>query len=145
MVCGYSKKYLFCVFDEIDDSKYEYRFRGAFLWAMPESDLDGKVREAWERTVYLAKHGIEFTISENKNGPIVHNNLPSKTDDLIVHVRPHANKAIYVFKDGTTIGSGNAQTDGDELLDGTIITKQCFFLNNDYVLGLVNKYLPLKD
>ena len=78
---------------------------GLSLWAMPESDLDGKVREAWERTVYLAKHGIEFTISENKNGPIVHNNLPSKTDDLIVHVRPHANKAIYVFKDGTTIGS----------------------------------------
>lgn len=139
------EKYLFCVFDEIDDSKYEYRFRGTFLWAMPESDLDGKVREAWERTVYLAKHGIEFTISENKNGLIVHNNLPAKKDNLIVHVRPHASKAIYVFNDGKMIGSGNIQTDGDELPDGTIVTKQCFFLNNDYVLGLVNKYLPLKD
>ena len=139
------EKYLFCVFDEIDDSKHEYRFRGTFLWAMPESDLDGKVREAWERTVYLAKHGIEFTISENKNGLIVHNNLTAKKDNLIVHVRPHASKAIYVFNDGKMIGSGNIQTDGDELPDGTIVTKQCFFLNNDYVLGLVNKYLPLKD
>ncbi len=139
------EKYLFCVFDEIDDSEYEYRFRGTVLWAMPESDLDGKVREAWERTVYLAKHGIEFTISENKNGLIVHNNLPAKKDNLIVHVRPHASKAIYVFNDGKIIGSGNIQTDGDELPDGTIVTKQCFFLNNDYVLGLVNKYLPLKD
>ena len=54
-------------------------------------------------------------------------------------------KFYSVFDDGKIIGSGNIQTDGDELPDGTIVTKQCFFLNNDYVLGLVNKYLPLKD
>lgn len=140
-----NEKYLFCVYDEINDSEHEYRFRGVFLWAMPEKDLDGKVREAWERTVDLAKNGIEFTIGNNKNGSIVHNNLPSKTDNLIVHVRPHTSKSIYVFNDGTIIGSGDVKTNGDELPDGTIITKQCFFLNNDYVLGLVNKYLPLKD
>ena len=133
-------KFLLCVFDEIDDKTKQYRFRKSLLWNMPESDLDTTVKEVWEDTKQKAINGIELIKQSNNKGQIYFsNNLIKGTDKKIVHVRPHAAKAIYKFIDGTTYGDGVLTRDGDELPNGVIITKQCFFLNNSYILeSIVN-------
>ena len=107
---------------------------------MPESDLDTTVKEVWEDTKQKAINGIELIKQSNNKGQIYFsNNLIKGTDKKIVHVRPHAAKAIYKFIDGTTYGDGVLTRDGDELPNGVIITKQCFFLNNSYILeSIVN-------
>jgi DNA mismatch repair protein MutH len=98
------------------------------------------VQEEWEDTKQKAINGIELIKQSNNKGQIYFsNNLIKGTDKKIVHVRPHAAKAIYKFIDGTTYGDGVLTRDGDELPNGVIITKQCFFLNNSYILeSIVN-------
>ncbi len=136
------EKYLLCVFREIDNEKKEYLFNGAFIWSMPESILDTEVCRVWDTARSLAVNGIEFKVENNRKGQYVINNLPKHSESNVIHVRPHASKSIYVFNDGTSIGSGNISTDGDELPDGTIITKQCFFLNNGFIKQIIMSKYP---
>lgn len=132
------EKYLFCIFDEIDKSKKEYRFRGVKLWAMPEKDLETMVREQWLKTKQILLEGPIFELKQQKYGKIiVKNNLPKQSDRKIVHVRPHTQKSIYDLGDGTVIGNGNIKIDGDELPDGRIMTKQCFFINREYIIDAI--------
>lgn len=133
-----TEKYLFCIFDEINDSDKEYRFRKAFLWNMPESDIDSKLKNDWLSVIDVFNSGLSLKKKQIKGGKIIiENNLPSKNMTNIVHVRPHTSKRIYRFKNGSILGDGNLKTDGDELPDGRIITKQCFFLNNKYMLKII--------
>jgi DNA mismatch repair protein MutH len=89
---------------------------GAFFWNMPSSDLD-QVREVWTNTQNIAIRGVEFSKAAGRRG----NNLPKASDNRVCHVRPHG-------RDGN---------DTDTLPDGSMITKQCFWLNNTYIAALV--------
>lgn len=127
-------RFFFVAFDANEEGNY--RLRGARFWSMPRKDLDGPLRLCWERTRDLARDGITFRKKFDKNGKLVIvNNLPKQSDGLVGHVRPHASHAAYMLKDGTRIG--NIERDGDRLPDGQWMTRQSFWLNSDYVYGIV--------
>jgi hypothetical protein len=81
-----------------------------------------------------------LTKKEQKNGFVIENNLPKKKDNRIIHIRPHSQKSFYVLEDGEICGSGT-YSDADQLPDGRWMTKQSFWLNNDYVMSVLNESL----
>lgn len=132
-----STKFLFIVFKEMNN---EYRLIGVQLWNMPNDDLviAGKDWMKFHNTII---DGVQFKITHDKNGKqIIKNNLPKKSDINIIHMRPHTSKSYYVFKDGSAHGNGKF-SDSDELPNGCRMTKQSFWLNNDYVLKQLDKSL----
>lgn len=128
-------RFLFVSFQKVGDSMW---LEGARFWSMPMSDIEGPLRECWERTKDVIANGVELTIKIDKNGEaIIKNNLPKISDEgSIAHVRPHASKRGYKLEDGSIYGEPDKY--GDELPDGRIMTKQSFWLNNDYVYGIVS-------
>lgn len=123
-------KFLFIVYKESD---FEYIFLGGTFWSMSEDDLEHIVKQEWENIQAKVLEGIKFSV---KNG-VVSNNLPKKSQTKIIHLRPKANKAAYKLNGG--FSCGNIKIDGDELPNGEWMTRQCFWLNNDYVLGQIEK------
>lgn len=121
------------------------RLDGARFWSMPTKDIDGPLRDCWERTKETVAEGVKLTISIGRNGrTTINNNLPKKTDaGSIAHVRPHTAKRGYRLEDGREFGCPDAC--GDELPDGRIMTQQSFWLNNDYVYGIVRLNNPNEE
>ncbi len=103
-------KFLFVIFQQRSDNTYI--FERAMFWNIPSKDLD-EVGHVWERTVRTIQKGVN--LSRTPHG--TQNNLPKKTESPVAHVRPHAKNA----------------TDMLPLPDGRMMTKQCFWLNNDYI------------
>lgn len=128
-------KFLFVIYQK---KGLEYYLESAKFWNMPVSDIDGKLKEEWERARDIFKEGVEFTIKD-KDSPI-RNNLPKKSNTDILHVRPHAQRAAYLIN-GVMYGRGKLGRDTDRLPDGNEMTKQCFWLNNDYVLEQIKDKL----
>ena len=73
-------------------------------------------------------------MKKQKNGVVVCNNLPIKRDNPIIHIRPHTSKRYYALHGGIVIGNGSI-SNSDLLPDGQRMTKQSFWMNNDYVLS----------
>lgn len=123
----YEKRFLLVVFKENNLGKYE--LIGAKFWNMPLKDLEGVGKVEWEKYQKQFLKGINFEIRENK----IKNNLLKSKDTKIFHLRPHAQRSAY-FIDGKRYGNG---TDGDmdELPNGDKMTKQCFWLNKEYILS----------
>lgn len=110
-----------------------YRVKGCQLWNMPHSDLEVTVRKEWEEYKRIIKYGITFTKCFDSSGKIsFKNNLPNKSETEIIHVRPHAQKAAYRFKNGEEYG--NVERDANMLPSGDYMTTQSFWINNDYIL-----------
>jgi DNA mismatch repair protein MutH len=121
-------KFLFVIYRKEEDSYY---LEGSKFWNMPISDIEGKLKEEWEKSVDIFKTGVKFSI-QGINSPI-RNNLPKKSNTEILHVRPHAQKGAHLIN-GIKYGNGDIERDTDLLPDGNRMTKQCFWLNNDYIL-----------
>lgn len=121
-------KFLFIIYRGKDN---DYYLEGAKFWNMSMSDIDGKLKEEWERARNIFKAGVEFIIKDSKSP--IRNNLPKKSNTEILHVRPHAQKSAYLIN-GVKYGNGKLGRDTDILPGGNQMTKQCFWLNNDYVL-----------
>lgn len=117
----------------------EYVFKGCQFWNMPYNDLNTIVFDGWNAIRNQIINGITFIKKKNKSSIVVSNNLPKKSDNPIIHIRPHAQKSAYLFNDGTTIG--NVQKDANELPDGQWMTTQSFWINNDYILNQLDKNL----
>lgn len=84
----------------------DYYLDNVRFWNMPESDLD-IVQRVWEKTKTQAvKRDFDH--------------LPKKTENPIIHVRT----------------KGRDSSDLTETVDGSWITKRCFFLNNSYIAKL---------
>lgn len=131
-------KFLFVVFKKEKDC---YILKGCQLWNMSYDDLNTEVYDGWYKIKEIIKNGVKFKIKTNKNGDvIVKNNLPSKSDNRVIHMRPHAGHAYYKLKDGFTEGKSS---DGDLLPDGQYMTKQSFWLNNSYIMSILKD--ELKD
>ncbi len=125
-----NQKYFFVVYKKIGS---KYHLVGAQLWNMPQKDIEEKVRPGWQQIHDKLIDGICFTKKRDKNGKlIIANDLPKKTNNDIIHIRPHAPKAAYRLDDGTVIGD---MKDADELPDGQWMTKQSMWINNDYILS----------
>lgn len=108
-----------------------YKLIGSQLWNMPYSDLNVIVKQGWERIQKSIKDGVILTPKETKAGIVYQNSLPKKKDNPILHIRPHAQKSAFKFKDGTIIGN---LSNADELPDGQWMTKQSFWINNTYIV-----------
>lgn len=114
-------KFLFAVFYFKETKKQNKNrklyFKGVRLWNMPETTIEGTLKEFWYNLKMLIADGIELTPIQQKNRTIVKNNLPKPNSNGVCHIRPKAN-------DGK---------DKIALPDGRMITRQAFWLDRDYV------------
>ena len=129
-------KFLFVVFKR---SGKCYVLKGCQLWNMPCDDLNQEVKQGWTNVVKRIREGINLTIVETKAGPVVKNDLPTKAENRIIHVRPHAKKRYYEFLDGKIIGDGS-RSDANQLPNGIWMPNYSFWINNDYILSQLGNY-----
>lgn len=113
-----------------------YILTGSKFWNMPYNDLHFTVKDGWIKTQKIINEGVVFTPIEQNGNLILSNNLPKKTDNEIIHIRPHAQKRAYKLKNGISIGN---LKDADKLPDGQWMTIQSFWINNDYILKQIIK------
>lgn len=132
-----SKRYLFVVYKKLGD---DYVLRGCQLWNMPYKDLE-EARKGWESIQKVVNEGpiLYKKFKKNDIDFEVKNNFPKKSDNDVIHIRPHTSERYYVLETGEIIG--NNPNYGDELPDGRIMTKQSFWLNNTYILSILNEEL----
>ena len=97
------------------------RLRGCQFWSIPYDDLEGDVKKVWNITVDVIKNGLQIKEVDG----IRYNNFPKASENAVCHVRPHAKNAKDTY----------------ELPDGREYTKQCFWLNNSYILSQINENL----
>lgn len=131
----HNRKYLFVVFWEDEKGS---KYKGCQIWGMPDKDIE-KVREVWKRIKNIVRNGIEMWVDERGR---VCNNLPGISDNGIFHIRPHASKTYYLFKDGTIHGNGKI-SDSDIIGLGREerIARQAYWLNRSYIDQQINKNL----
>lgn len=110
-------KFLFVVYKFNDND--ELRLKGCQFWNIPYSDFDIEVQKVWKQTQQVLLNGLQITRKNGKNC----NNLPNASENPVCHVRPHAKNSNDTY----------------ELPDGRQYPKQCFWLNNSYILGQLNR------
>ena len=110
-------RFLFVVYKF--DQQGELRLKGCQFWNIPYDDLEGDVKLVWERTQKILCEGLKVEKRNGKN----YNNFPKSTENPVCHVRPH----------------GQNSKDTYELPDGRWYPKQCFWLNNSYILSQLDK------
>lgn len=126
-------RFLFVIFKRENNGKLY--LRGCQFWNMPVDDIEGDAHEVWQQTHDIIKEG-RLTVYIDKDGRVV-NNLPKMRDHFISHVRPHGRDKddTYSLPEGTCLTIKNGILSGEEY---THYTKQCFWLNNKYILSQIN-------
>ena len=122
-------RFLFVIYKKVNG---EYRFMNAKFWNMSNGDLE-IVRQGWTSIRDKIRDGVSFKLNGNR----VFNDIPGKSDNPIMHMRPHTALSAYKLNDG--FSKGNFEKHGCQLPDGQWMTKQSFWLNNDYILSLVKE------
>ncbi len=112
-------RFLFVVYKF--DSDGALRLKGCQFWNIPYDDLENDVRHVWEKTVHVLKEGLKIQVINGIN----YNNFPKASENRVCHVRPHAQNSNDTY----------------ELPDGRRYPKQCFWLNNIYILSQIDKSL----
>ena len=111
-------RFLFVVYKF--DQQDELRLKGCQFWNIPYDDLEGNVKKVWEKTQKILREGLKIEKRNGKN----YNNFPKSTENPVCHVRPHAQNSKDTY----------------ELPDGRQYPKQCFWLNNSYILSQLDKH-----
>lgn len=106
-------KFLFVIFKF--DGNNVLHLKGCQFWNMPYNDLENEVQKVWKQTKQVLIDGLKV---EQRNGRN-YNNFPNASENPVCHVRPHARNARDTY----------------ELPDGRVYPKQCFWLNNHYILS----------
>ena len=109
-------RFLFVVYKF--DKNNVLRLKGCQFWNIPYGDLE-EVRYVWERTKQVIIDGLQISTKDGRN----YNNFPKASENKVSHVRPHARNANDTY----------------ELPDGRVYPKQCFWLNNTYILSQLNQ------
>ena len=109
-------RFLFVVYKY--DKHQVLRLKGCQFWNIPYDDLNNEVYSVWEKTRKVIREGVKITERGGKS----YNNFPKASENPVCHVRPHA------------INSNDTY----ELPDGRRYSKQCFWLNNSYILSQLN-------
>lgn len=110
-------RFLFVVYKF--DQQDELRLKGCQFWNIPYDDLEGNVKSVWEKTHRVLCEGLQIEKRNGKN----YNNFPKSSENPVCHVRPHAQNSKDTY----------------ELPDGRQYPKQCFWLNNSYILSQLDK------
>lgn len=134
--------FVFLVFQtDKDGANY---FRGVKIFKVPEADIEGPIRQAWEDTVQVLKDGVKLKYIVQGNRKRVENNFITKHDNKCVHVRPHAAKSSYVeSKDSSRLPIKAQWENKPADYSEWYMTKQCFWLNNDYIRNAVDELVHL--
>ena len=128
-------KFIFVVFKEDDNG--DDILMGAKFWTMPISDLDNEGKKEWRMFQDKFISGINFEVKETNNGDYrIDNDIPKASQTEIFHVRLHSSNTGYVIV-GKRYGKGK-DSDMDTLPNGDKMTKQCFWLNKDYVKNQID-------
>ena len=109
-------RFLFVVYKQ--DEKGVLRLKGCQFWNMPYDDLEIEMKQVWEKTKQVISDGSSFRKVNDKNT----SDLPKLRHNKVGHVRPHARNS----------------NDVDELPNGKTFPKQCFWLNNYYIVSQLN-------
>lgn len=114
-------KFLFVVFEfketKKENSKRNLYFKGIKLWNMPSNTIETEIKQLWEEVTKIIKEGVKIEYKPHGKQTREHNNFPKKDFNGVAHIRPKAQNG----KDKTL------------LPDGQKITKQCYWLNNNYI------------
>lgn len=103
-----SRKFLFIIYQY--DKYGTLRFVKHMFWNIPEEDLEGPVREVWEKTkAQIVAHHAD--------------DLPKIKDNPVCHVRPH----------------GRDSHDLAPTAYGAMVKKQSFWLNASYIRNQISK------
>ena len=111
-------RFFFVVFKY--DENNTLRLLGCKFWNILGSDLQ-EVESVWNKTKQLINGGL---VIGRVNGKYT-GNFPKASENPVSHVRPHARNA----------------EDVDVLPDGRVFPKQCFWLNNSYILSQIQDLL----
>ena len=151
-----NRRFLWSVFKY--DGK-DFVFCGARFWKMPEQD-ERKVHKGWNDIRDIVKNGVKFALDQKADGteiktkrnknrvlnsfPDAYNTTPgrkeynlcrsSKKLNEIISIRPHARSVYYDLKSIGYTDTDNSRCYGSKLPNGDIMTKQCFWFNNEYIL-----------
>lgn len=110
---------------------------GCQFWNIPKEDLEGDVRAVWQETHDIIKDG-KLKIHTDAKGRI-QNNLPKKKNHPISHVRPHGRDR----EDTKPLPVGTHLMMDDKTKecwpDDTRYIKQCFWLNNRYIIKQIKE------
>ena len=118
-------KYMFFVFKM---EKGEYVFKGIKLWNMPEIDIETSVMEMWKKTYNTIKSGnIVRYIKDGKRKT----NFVGMSENEVCHVRPHGRDSRDTFELPVA----------DKLTGATEYTKQCFWINNSYIIEIFKEFI----
>ena len=118
-------KYMFFVFKKDKD---DYIFKGIKLWNMPQIDIETSVMDMWKKTYNTIKSGnIVRYIKDGKRKT----NFVGISENDVCHVRPHARDAKDTFKLPVI----------DKLTGLTEYTKQCFWINSNYIKSIFQEYI----
>ena len=149
-----STRFLFVIFNKTAENIV--KLEKVKFWAMPRNDLDNVVRPAWENEKKKILSGVELTYTPRNNtkGYIVKNNLIKQEDNKIIHIRPSAQEAQYQppyrrMKDNKLMNNArklptkanwiNRPENKKEELQDFWMTKQAFWLNNRYIIDMINE------
>ena len=161
-----NRRFLWSVFKENEND--EYVFHGAIFWTMPQKH-ERIIRKGWEDIRDIIRAGIKFVKDVNDDGsPIlttrgknrILNNFPDsrntdksrkeyklcpspKPYNSIISIRPHASLVYYDLKSIGYKDTDNPRCNGSRLPNGDVMTKQCFWFNNEYILKQIKKQIKL--
>lgn len=113
----FTTKFLFVVYQQ--DEEGNYRLDHAKFWNMPYDVLDSEVQKVWNKTKD-SLNNLPVDLKENGQYKGI---FPKQSENEVCHVRPHAQNSRDTYP----------------LPDGREYPKQCFWLNNSYILSIVKK------
>ena len=117
-------------------------FKGVRFFSIPKEDIDGDIRDCWNKTISVLNSGVELMYKKTKKGHKVLNNLQKKSENKIIHVKPHTGESAYIKNSYSSRLPVKAQWhDKPEEYSEYYMTKQSFFLNNTYVKSKVKDLL----
>lgn len=117
-------KFMFAIFKE--DKNNKYYFSHIIFWNMPMSILDNEIKKVWLKTVEIVKTGN--IVKGIKANGTRETNFPKMKDNKYCHVRPHARDTKDTYPLPVR----------DKLTNEKEYTKHCFWLNNTYILDILN-------
>lgn len=150
------RQFLWSVFKEDGD---DFVFHGARFWSLPQED-EPTIHKGWEDIRDIIREGVKFVKDQKDDGTLILtrrgmnrmlNNFPDtkntnprrkeyrlckspKEFNKIISIRPHASLVYYDLKSIGYVDTENPRSNGSELPNGDIMTKQCFWFNNEYIL-----------
>ncbi len=137
----------------------DFVFKGARFWSLPSEDVE-TIHQGWEDIRDIVRNGVTFALDKKADGTYVKtgrgknrilNSFPdtrntnplrkeyklcpaAKRYNEIISIRPHASLVYYDLHTINYADTENPRSNGSMLPNGDIMTKQCFWFNNEYIL-----------